>query len=83
MRVTCLKTAIHVPETHLEARVSQNFYIGLRLNLIACRSGEFQKIQRITKISQKLPVFCSTIKTYTEIKILRHPSLDGDVFYIY
>ena len=46
MRLTCMKTAIHVPETDLEGRVSQlkfSFYIGLSLDLMACKSGEFQK----------------------------------------
>ena len=42
MRLMCLKTAIHVPETLLEGRASQNFDTGLSLNLIACRSGEFK-----------------------------------------
>ena len=54
--------AIHVSKTHLEGRVSQNFDIGLSLNFIACRSGGFQKN---TKKSQKLPVFCSKMKTMT------------------
>ena len=62
IRLTCLKMAIHVSETHLEGRVSQNFDIGLSLYFIACRSGGFQKN---TKKSQKLPVFCSKIKTRT------------------
>ena len=56
MRLTCLKMAMHVYETHLEGRVSQNVDIGLSLNFIACRTGGFQKN---TKNSQKLPVFCS------------------------
>ena len=62
IRITSLKTAIHVPKTHLEGRVSQNFDISLSLNFIACRSGGFQKN---TKKSQKLPVFCSKMKTKT------------------
>ena len=62
IRLTCLKTAIHVSETHLEGRVSQNFDTNLSLNFIACRSGGFQEN---TKISQKLPVFCSKMKTRT------------------
>ena len=62
IRITCLKTAIHVSKTHLEGRVSQNFDIGLSLNFIACRSGGFKKH---TKKSQKLPVFCSKMKTRT------------------
>ena len=41
-----METAIHVSETHLEGRVSQNFDIGLSLNFIACRSGGFKKIQK-------------------------------------
>ena len=57
-----METAIHVSEAHLEGRVSQNFDIGLSLNFIACRSGGFKKN---TKKSQKLPVFCSKIKTRT------------------
>ena len=57
-----METAIHVSETHLEGRVSQNFDIGLSLNFTACRSGGFKKN---TKKSQKLPVFCSKIKTRT------------------
>ena len=57
-----METAIHVSETHLEGRVSQNFDIGLSLNFIACRSGGFKKNQ---KKSKKLPVFCSKIKTRT------------------
>ena len=60
MRLTCLKTDMHVYETYLEGRVSQNFDIGLSINLIACRSGGFQEN---TKNSQKLPVFCSKMKT--------------------
>ena len=72
--------AIHVSETHLEGRVSQNVDIGCSLNFIACRSGGFKKN---TKKSQKLPVFCSKIKTRTLIKNLRHPSLDQNVFYTY
>ena len=62
IRLTCLTTAIHVSETHLEGRVSQNFDIGLSLDFIACRKGG---IQKNTKKSQKLPVFCSKIKTRT------------------
>ena len=61
-RTTYLKTAIHVSKTHLEGRVSQNFDIGFSLNFIASRSGGFKKN---TKKSQKLPVFCSKIKTRT------------------
>ena len=41
IRLTCLKTAIHVSEIHLQGRVSQNFDVGLSLNFIACRSGGF------------------------------------------
>ena len=56
MRLTCLKIVRHVFKTHLEGRVSQNVDICLSFNLIAFRRGDFQKI---TKKSQKLPVFCS------------------------
>ena len=79
-RRTCLKTAIHVHETHLGGRVSQNFDIGLSLNLTASRKGDFEKS---AKKSQKLPVFCSKIKTKTNFKSLRHPSLDEHVSYTY
>ena len=54
--------AIHVSKTHLEGRVSQNFDIGFSLDFIVCRSGGFKKN---TQKSQKLPVFCSKIKTRT------------------
>ena len=43
MRLTCLKTAMLVYDTHLEGRLSQNCDIGLSLNFIACRSGGFKK----------------------------------------
>ena len=62
IRLTCLKMALQVSETHLEGRMSQNLYIGLSLNFIACRSGGFKKN---TKKSQKLPVFCSKMKIST------------------
>ena len=62
MRLTYLKMDMHVYETYLEGRVSQNVDIGLSLNFIACRSGGFQKN---TKKSQKLPVFYSKIKIRT------------------
>ena len=62
MRLTCLKIVRHVFKTHLEGRVSQNFDICLSFNLIAFRRVDFPKI---TKKSQKLPVFCSKIKTRT------------------
>ena len=41
IRLTCLRTAIHVSKTNLEGRVSQNFDIGLSLYFIACRSAGF------------------------------------------
>ena len=62
MRLTCLKIVRDVLETHLEGRVSRNLEICLSFNLIAFRRGDFQEN---TKISQKLPVFCSKIKTRT------------------
>ena len=40
MRLICLETAIHVLDTHLEGKVSQNFDTGLSLNLIACTKSE-------------------------------------------
>ena len=43
IRLTCLKMAIQVSEIHLEGKVSQNLYIGLSLNFIACKSGGFKK----------------------------------------
>ena len=50
MRLSCLKTAIHVPETRLEGSVSQDFDKGLSLNLKACRNGD--KLQKITKVTR-------------------------------
>ena len=62
MRLTCLKMAMHVYETHFEGRVSQNFDIGLSFNFIACRSEGFQKnAKKITKVT----LFCSKMKTRT------------------
>ena len=66
MRLICLKAAIHVPETHLEGTVSQNFDTGLSLNLIACRSREFK---RITKKYKSYPFFALKIKLGPEFKI--------------
>ena len=57
-----MKMVVHVSETHLEGRVSQNVDICLSFNFIACRSGGFKKN---TKKSQKLPVFCPKMKTRT------------------
>ena len=54
IRLTCLKTAIHVSENHLGERVSQNFDIGLSLNFIACRSGGFQKNLRHPYLDQNV-----------------------------
>ena len=62
MRHICLKTARNVLKTHLEGRVSQHYDIGLSINLIAFRRGDFK---RITIKSQKLPVFCTKIKSRT------------------
>ena len=53
--------AIHVSETHLGGKVSQNFDIGISLNFTACRSGGLKKNTK----NHKLPVFCSTMKTRT------------------
>ena len=41
MKITCLKMAIHVFETHLERNLSQNVDIGLSLNFIAFEVGDF------------------------------------------
>ena len=62
MSLICLKIVIHVLRIHLEEKGSQNFDIGLSFNLVAFRNGGFQKF---TIKSQKLPVFCSKIKTRT------------------
>ena len=52
IRFTCLKTAIHVSETHWEGRRSQNIDIGLSLKVIACRSGGFKKkYKEIAKVT--------------------------------
>ena len=58
MRLICLETAIHVPETHLEGRMSQNIETGFSLNLIACRSGEFKTV---TKKYTSYPFFTPKI----------------------
>ena len=56
---------------------SQHFNIGLSFCLIVSRSSFFER--KLKKI-QKLPVFCYKIITKTSIKILRHTSLDMNVF---
>ena len=77
MRLTCLKMVIHVPETHLEAKVSQNLDIGLSFNLIAYRNGEIQKN------SKSYRLFIFKIEANNHIKYLRHPPLDENVFHTY
>ena len=62
MKITGIKLAIHVAEIRLEGRVSQNFDIGLSFCFMLCRRLNFLKKY---KKSQKLPVFCSKIKTKT------------------
>ena len=62
MRLICLKIVKHILRIHLEGRVSQNVDIRLSFNLVAFRKGGFQEF---TKKSQRLPVFCSKIKTRT------------------
>ena len=62
IRLTCLKIAMHVFRIHLERSVSQNLDLGLSFNLVAFRRGDFQQF---TIKSQKLPVFCTKIKTKT------------------
>ena len=41
MTITGMEIAIHVAETHLEGRVSQNFDIGLSFCFIVCRRLNF------------------------------------------
>ena len=62
MRLICLKIVIYVLRIHLEGRVSQYIDIGLSFDLVEFRKGDLQKF---TIKSQKLPVFCSKIKTRT------------------
>ena len=62
INITGMRIPIHVAETRLEGRVSQNFDIGLSFCFILCRRLNFEKTN---KKSQKLPVFCSKIKTRT------------------
>ena len=62
IKVTVMKIAIYVAEIHCKGRVSQNFVIGPSFYFILCRRVDFQK--SYNKI-QKLPVFCSKIKTRT------------------
>ena len=54
MALRCLKTSIHVTEVCLEGSMSQNFNIRLSFCFMVCRKRKFTKI---TKNSQKLPVF--------------------------
>ena len=54
MNITGMKIGMHVAETRLEGRVSQNFDIGLSFCFILCRRMNFLKKY---KKSQKLPVF--------------------------
>ena len=62
INITVIKIAIHVAETCLEGRVSQNCYIGLRFYFILCRR---LNLKNKYKKSQMLPVVCPTIKTRT------------------
>ena len=62
MKTTGSKLDIHVAEIRLEGRVSQNFDIDLSFCFMLCRRLNFFKKY---KKSQKLPVFCSKIKTRT------------------
>ena len=62
VNITGMIIAIHVAETHWEGRVSQNFDIALNFCFILCRK---LIISKKYKKSQKLPVFCSKIKTKT------------------
>ena len=57
----------------MEGTVSQIFYLGLSLN--------FMKSRKIfIKNNKNLRVFCHKMKTKTYIKILRHSSLQMNVF---
>ena len=62
MKNTGIKLAIHVAEVRLEGKVSQNFDIGLSFSFMLCR--RLNSLKKYKK-SQKLPVFCSKIKTRT------------------
>ena len=39
----CLTIVIHIAETCLEGRVSQNFDIGLNFGVMVCRRREFEE----------------------------------------
>ena len=54
MALRCLEIFIHVTEVCLEGRMSQIFDIRLSFCFMVCRKRKFTKI---TKKSQKLPVF--------------------------
>ena len=51
MKITGMKIAIHVAETRLEGRVSQNFDLGLRFCFISCRRLYLKKKKYITKVT--------------------------------
>ena len=59
-KVTIMKIGIHVAEINCEGRVSQIFYISPSFYFTLCRRVDLQKS---CKKIQKLPVFCSKIKT--------------------
>ena len=54
MKLTSMKTAIHIAEIHLEGRVPQTFDIGLSFCFIFCRRVDFQTNY---KKAQKLHFF--------------------------
>ena len=58
MKVTMMKTAIHVAETHWEGRVSQDFHIGL---FFLSYVGKWIFILN-TKQYKSYPVFALKIK---------------------
>ena len=60
MALRCLEIFIHIIEVCLEGSVSQNFDIRLSFCFMVCRKRKFAKI---TKKSQKLPVFFYKIKS--------------------
>ena len=80
MKLTDLTFSVHVGKTQMEGSVSQNFDKRLSFYFIVYRRWHFGKKW---KKYQKLPVFCSKIKTRTQIKNLRDASLDKNVFYSY
>ena len=63
-----------VVEAHSEGNLSQIFYLGPKFYFMKSRN-------LVAKNSKQLPVFCDKIKTRTQIKILRHGSLQINVIH--